>query len=203
MRGVSEIVPTARSFSGIVQIAQSLPLGFVRLLNPILAAFVDFELVGSSRRLCQASTIAANIFFQLVRSQVSEIFVKYNASRESFKKSVDSSNGYSTVFHEILNSSLPEHEKTIDRMTQEALSIISAASETTTSVLATTIFHVLKNPNIHGRLAEELNTAARQSDDWHMWKNLEQLPYLVSESPPAPLFEYTVTSMFVDTYADR
>jgi len=43
MRGVSEIVPLARQFPGIVQIAQALPVGFIRLVNPVLAGYSDFE----------------------------------------------------------------------------------------------------------------------------------------------------------------
>lgn len=68
----------------------------------------------------------------------------------------------------------------MDRMTQEALSLISAASETTSSVLATTIFHVLDNTQIHDRLKAELNEAMEGSKSLIEWRRLERLPYLVS-----------------------
>ena len=45
MRGVSEIVPLARQFPGIVQIAQATPIPVIRILNPILARYLEFEQV--------------------------------------------------------------------------------------------------------------------------------------------------------------
>lgn len=45
MRGVSEIVPLARQFPGIVQIAQALPISLINQLNPLMAKFSEFERV--------------------------------------------------------------------------------------------------------------------------------------------------------------
>ena len=85
-----------------------------------------------------------------------------------------------SIFHEVLNSKAPKHEKTVDRMTQEALALISAASETTSSVLATTIFHVLSNTQIYDQLKAELKEAMEDPKSLIEWRRLEQLPYLVS-----------------------
>ena len=52
MRGVSEIVPLARQFPGIVQVAQTLPISFVKVLNPLMAKFSEFERVSASSMLC-------------------------------------------------------------------------------------------------------------------------------------------------------
>lgn len=52
MRGVSEIVPLARQFPGIVQIAQALPISFVKVLNPLMAKFSEFEQVSASSMVC-------------------------------------------------------------------------------------------------------------------------------------------------------
>ena len=65
-------------------------------------------------------------------------------------------------------------------MTQEALSVISAASETTSSVLATTVFHVLSNTHICDLLKLELNGAMKDPNSLIEWRKLEQLPYLAS-----------------------
>ncbi|KAL8737566.1 MAG: hypothetical protein Q9181_001544 [Wetmoreana brouardii] len=169
MRGVSEIVPLARQFPGVVQIAQMLPIGLVKIFNPLVAKFSEFE--------------------QLVRVQVSEIFTRYRASKNEFSvKETQLSSARPdqahSIFHEILKAKIPESEKTADRMTQEALSVISAASETTSSVLATTIFHVLNNPDVHDRLKAELKEAIKHPKALAEWKRLEQLPYLVSLLPP-------------------
>ena len=47
MRGVSEMVPLARQFPGIVQIAQALPIGFIKVCKPLMAKFSEFERVSS------------------------------------------------------------------------------------------------------------------------------------------------------------
>ena len=51
MRGVSEIVPLARQFPGIVQVAQALPISFVKVLNPLMAKFSEYERVSASSML--------------------------------------------------------------------------------------------------------------------------------------------------------
>ena len=72
-------------------------------------------------------------------------------------------------------------------MTQEAQSVISAASETTSSVLATTVFHVLSNRKIYDQLKAELNDAMEDPRSLIEWRMLEQLPYLASPlSLPLP-----------------
>ena len=65
-------------------------------------------------------------------------------------------------------------------MTQEASNLVAAASETTSSVLATTIFHVLYNTQIYDQLKAELNEAMENPKSLIEWRTLEQLPYLVS-----------------------
>ncbi len=52
MRGVSEVVPLARQFPGIVQIAQALPINFVKIVNPLMAKFSEFERVSASSMFC-------------------------------------------------------------------------------------------------------------------------------------------------------
>lgn len=124
---------------------------------------------------------------QLVRLQVSDIFTRYSSSKDEFSAGKSEKPTYAqSIFHEILNSNSPEHEKTVDRMTQEALSVISAASETTSSVLATTVFHVLSNPDVRGLLRSELKGTMESPESLIEWKKLEQLPYLASL--PSPLF---------------
>ncbi|KAL9601749.1 MAG: hypothetical protein Q9179_002771 [Wetmoreana sp. 5 TL-2023] len=183
MRGVSEIVPLARQFPGVVQIAQMLPIGLVRLLNPLVAKFSEFD--------------------QLVRVQVSEIFTRYRASKGEFSAkeselSRERPDQANSIFHEILKAKIPESEKTVDRMTQEAQSIISAASETTSSVLATTIFHILDNPDVHERLKAELKGAIEHPKALAEWRRLQQLPYLVSLLLPQLLSSVSSSSAPVD-----
>ena len=52
MSGVSEIVPLARQLPGIVQIAQALPISVVKVLNPLMAKFLEYKLVSTFSMLC-------------------------------------------------------------------------------------------------------------------------------------------------------
>lgn len=110
-----------------------------------------------------------------MRLDVEEIFQQY--TRNSTLK-IDGRE-FSTIFHEILDSALPDQEKTVDRMTQEALSVISAASETTSSVLTTVVFHVTRDLALESRLIEELRTVMPTPESCVKWKDLENLPFLV------------------------
>ena len=55
MLGVSEFVPLARQLPGVVQVAQALPIRLVRIVNPLMASYSEFEQVGrlsASRAVC-------------------------------------------------------------------------------------------------------------------------------------------------------
>ena len=82
-----------------------------------------------------------------------------------------------TIFHELLNSDLPEEEKSDARLGDEAQLIVAAGLITTFWALSVASFHIASNPNIYQKLREELKGAVSSTStlDWH---KLEQLPYL-------------------------
>ena len=121
------------------------------------------------------------IALQLLRGQVSEISTRYSSSQGEFSVSSAEKPAHAkSIFYEVLNSEAPKEEKSIDRMTQEAQSVVGAASETTSSTVATTVFHVLSNVHIRDRLKAELNEAMEDPRSLIEWRRLEQLPYLAS-----------------------
>lgn len=84
-----------------------------------------------------------------------------------------------TVFHEMLNSKLPPHELTLDRLHHEAASILGGGIDTTKTALTVASFFVLSNPEIYQRLRQELieaipDTSAKPPT----LAQLEALPYL-------------------------
>lgn len=84
-----------------------------------------------------------------------------------------------TIFHELLQSSLPNHEKTEDRLTQEGFGFISAASETGSVALSTTMYHILRHPGLVQRLRDELKPLMPDPSVLANWRDLEKLPLLV------------------------
>ncbi|KAJ8116515.1 hypothetical protein OPT61_g2076 [Boeremia exigua] len=80
-----------------------------------------------------------------------------------------------TVFNDLLASSLPGNEKTIDRLSGEAFSLTGAGTETTAWTLSVITFYVLSQPAVYGKLMEELESIDLNDASWHV---LEKLPYL-------------------------
>ncbi len=84
-----------------------------------------------------------------------------------------------TIFHEILNDpNLPESEKTEDRMTAEAGSLVGAGTLTSAHMLTLTSFFVLSNPEILEKLLAELKTVMLTPMSTPDQQVLEALPYL-------------------------
>ena len=86
--------------------------------------------------------------------------------------------GSVNLFTEALNR-LPEEEKDVQRLADEALVVIVAGSETTSRALASMIYHVMKSPDIHSTLLRELDDAIKDCTAETPYQRLEQLPYLV------------------------
>jgi cytochrome P450 len=64
-----------------------------------------------------------------------------------------------TILHGIMESELPSSDKTVDRLHQEALTIVGAVTETTGSTLDTITYYVLSNPQLLKQLKAELTRA--------------------------------------------
>jgi cytochrome P450 len=83
-----------------------------------------------------------------------------------------------TIFHEILNSKLPAHEKTSKRLAQEAATITGAATHSTAWALSVGAFYILSSPIILKTLRQELITAIPNPDEMISVAELMKLEYL-------------------------
>jgi cytochrome P450 len=85
-----------------------------------------------------------------------------------------------TLFRDLLNSSLPPEEKSIERMWHDGQVFNIAGSETTSWTLANATFYLLSNPEILRRVQDEIKTVTPDgSIDGISAAELEALPYLV------------------------
>ncbi|PVH76510.1 cytochrome P450 [Cadophora sp. DSE1049] len=89
-----------------------------------------------------------------------------------------SESSYATLFHEILSSKLPEHEKTTLRLTDEAELIVGAGTETTRWTLSIAVFHLLDNPTVLRTLKEELRAVDPECQGKTPLPTLQSLPFL-------------------------
>jgi hypothetical protein len=86
---------------------------------------------------------------------------------------------YPTVMWEVAKSPLlPPEEKTFKRLATDANSILAAGFETTGNVLTLMTYLVLKHPEIHDRLKEELAEAIPDESKIPSWQVLEKLTLL-------------------------
>ncbi|RYO99103.1 hypothetical protein DL764_006905 [Monosporascus ibericus] len=108
-----------------------------------------------------------------------------------------------TVFETLLSSDLPLQEKTLDRLTDEAASILGAGTETTAWALAVLTYHLLAKPEVLARLTQELREAVEDPQRLPSWMALEKLPYLGAVIYEGLRLSYGVSSRTARTAPDE
>ncbi|MCJ1434247.1 hypothetical protein MMC27_003614 [Xylographa pallens] len=99
-----------------------------------------------------------------------------------------------TLFHDILKSNLPENDKSVARLKDEALIIVAAGTLTTSWALSLAVFHLLSSPEILSKLKVELKAAIPNVDSPVSLPQLEKLPYLTAVIQEALRLSYGVSS---------
>jgi cytochrome P450 len=105
-----------------------------------------------------------------MRKQVKEIMKEKNDTHKDLS--------HPTIFHALLSSDLPPEDKGVERLTDEADTIIAAGQETLSQVLTYISFHLLSNPVVLRTLKEELAKAIPDPDVVTLEATLANLPYL-------------------------
>ena len=95
-----------------------------------------------------------------------------------------------SIFHEILESDLPESEKTATRLKDEATVLVGAGTLTTADTLAIATYNLLTSPRILAKLKTELKPLAPNPP----LPTLENLPYLRAVIKEALRLSYGVSS---------
>jgi len=85
-----------------------------------------------------------------------------------------------SIFHELLASNLPPHEKSYERLWQEGAALMGAAIETTSNTLNVALFHLSQNPEKLTLLKQELEQIMPYQNELVPWAKIETLPYLTA-----------------------
>lgn len=115
-----------------------------------------------------------------MRQRATEAWNRYNQEfkqRQPFKES-----RAANVFEGILYSNIPEHEKSIDRLSQDAFLTITAGGDPAARTMAMAVYYLLSNPKSLELLHAELDKAMPDSSQLLALKELESLPVLVGYS---------------------
>lgn len=115
----------------------------------------------------------ADTFAQDLEHQVAEV-----ASRDA--STAKPSTPHRTVIHELLQGDLPPQEKTVERISEEAMLLVTAGSSTTSHFLKTTMFFILADPAILARLKAEVASAMPDPAVLPPSHELAHLPYLAA-----------------------
>ena len=99
-----------------------------------------------------------------------------------------------TLFHELLQSDLPAHEKSVRRIKDEAFVVVAAGTLTTAWTLSVATYYLLACPHILRRLKLELKAAIPEPDAFVSLSILESIPYLVAVVQEALRLSYGVAT---------
>jgi cytochrome P450 len=90
--------------------------------------------------------------------------------------------GSLSIFQALLDSKLPESEKSNARLFCESRVILAAGTDTTGTMLTKIVFHLLSNPAALKRLKKELETTIPDPNTPPTSVQVENLPYFVSHN---------------------
>lgn len=85
----------------------------------------------------------------------------------------------SSVIEAYAGPRMPPHLRGVERLTDDAMTLIIGGTETTSRSLCVGMFNVLSDRKMQLRLREELRTVMPTPDTRPTWNQLEQLPYFV------------------------
>lgn len=140
-------------FPWILSIVQYLPHGLVKRVLPDISFLLTMR-----------------VFF----------FEQVQALKSTGASTDPKSNGRPTVFGGMANADVPESEKSDERLTDEAETLIAAGVLTTSTILQTITFHVLWDPKVLSCLISELHEAVPDANSLPSLNALERLPYLTA-----------------------
>lgn len=150
---LSDMVYTAHymtHFGWLLAVMNALPNWFVKLTAPPFRSVIEFR--------------------EEMERQIADILAGRNTEAKTAS--------HPTVFHEILSSNLPPAELTLNRLQNEAMSLVGAGDHTTKWAFTVATFHIIDNPAVHRKLKEELIAAIPDPATIIPWIELEKLPYL-------------------------
>ncbi|KAL1970158.1 hypothetical protein VTN77DRAFT_6563 [Rasamsonia byssochlamydoides] len=139
-----------RQFPWALPILKATPLSILKRLNPKAAALVSWQ--------C------------MIRRQV-ETTLENNRQG---KKAIG------TIFQAVLDSDLPDEEKTADRLQDEGQTLVGAGSETTAKTLSIITFYLLQDKKKLQKLRDELSGVPLKPEGGSLLSRLEPLPYLTA-----------------------
>lgn len=112
---------------------------------------------------------------------------------EALQNTEKKTTGPKTLFDALTADSVPEEERTVNRLEDEASVLFGAGTETTARTLSIAAFHLTKNQVLLDKLRGELKLVMPSPGSKPTWSQLEKLPLLVSNTFPQTWDEKLLT----------
>jgi cytochrome P450 len=92
--------------------------------------------------------------------------------------------GVPTIFDVLLDQSpqKPSLAPTEKELIDQGILLVASGTESTSYAISLGIFHILRNPEILGKMREELSKVKRDESGGFSHKDLAALPYLVRQT---------------------
>ena len=88
-------------------------------------------------------------------------------------------NATSSIFRHIVSSDMPDSERSVERLSREAMVLFGAGTATTARTMGFMSYYILNNSHMRERLGNELkDIMADYPQNLPKWSDLEKLPYL-------------------------
>ena len=179
MAGGTEAALLNKQIPWFFPLMKALPMWLVVRLNPDIVPNITFR--------------------QDLQKRILE--VKAGAQGESESEGKESRTP--TIFQALLESNIPDSEKSVQRLAEEAQTVVSAGTLTTSHFLTATTYHVLANPPILKRLRQELENAIPDPAHLPSTVELEKLPYLSAVVNEGMRITYGITSRLTRVSPDQ
>jgi cytochrome P450 len=102
---------------------------------------------------------------------------------EAVQRSVDTprekNQARKTIFHDLLTAKVPDSDRAMERLVDEAQILLMAGTFTTANTLVAITFYLLKSPDVLKKLKAELDSALPGTEESFTLPQIETLPYLV------------------------
>lgn len=96
---------------------------------------------------------------------------------DKIRSSTVGEEGARTIFHGLLQSDLPESEKSSARLAEESQNLLAAGTDSTANTLTAITYHLLSDPDKLQRLQAELRSVVPKGS-LPKFSDVENLPYL-------------------------
>ncbi|KAK6213607.1 cytochrome P450 [Colletotrichum tabaci] len=150
-------MPIFMNFPSLIKLVRLVPTSLLERLDPRSQMFRDWRIM-SVNHIVDAKQ----------RKEKGLTFVDENDKMKC-----------ETLFDHIVNSDLPESEKSVERLASEAQVVMGAGTVTTARTMDYLAVHILLNDHIHNRLREELKGPMKDFPEViPSLAELERLPFL-------------------------